>query len=140
MKDSTAVKNINMQLKFKFGMLFDGRPNFRIVWSNDQREYRQGEFNDFIPGTNILLRRFKGIREVDKYPFKSNRWVLERLVYMFNPEIVSSENGTYEPVFIFEDKGGFFLEPIWRAVELMVHTLLYGSPLPRKSDQDYTED
>lgn len=97
-----------------------------MVWSTDQLEFREGEFNDFIAGTNVLLRTFKGVREVPKYSYIKDRWILERFipgVYAYNPEMPLSMWGSYEPLFVFESNKGEYLPLSLKVVEVIVHQI-----------------
>lgn len=112
------VKSINRRL-FKFGKNPDGLPIYRIVFSDDQREKRRGKFNVFYG--KIFLRTEVGIKETKKYSYIKSKFLIEKwiephLVNMLsNNEIVDS-NG-YEPIYVFEDKDGNFLRPIWSVSE-----------------------
>lgn len=119
-----SIDIINKRLKDYFGKSLDGRPNFRIMWSTNEKETRIGDYNVFYG--KIFIRREPGAKVVAKYPFNKDRWVLERLIYERNPEILSSENGTYEPLYFFEDSEHNPLPVIWNAVEYAVTTVLFG--------------
>lgn len=95
------VRIINQQLLDKFGREALGdRPLFRLVWSDDQMEYRRGHFEDWYAGT-IFLREYDGIRHARKYNYLHQQWVLEKLVYEPNRELPESENGHYEILWAF---------------------------------------
>ena len=118
------IQDINEKLVKRFGSQ-EGNPNFRLSWTTDQTEKRFGEFEEFLEGTDIFLRSFKGLREVPKYPFKPDRWVLEKFTDATkNSELANSYS--YEPFWIFE-KDETYQEPIWKAVEFLVHKFLFAT-------------
>jgi hypothetical protein len=104
---------INEILKAQYGQELDGTPFFRVVWSTAQVEIRKGNFNDFSTGQekNVFLRNKTETREVKKYPFNKDRWVLERwfsalLLQGSKEELPFANRGSYEPLFVFEDGDG----------------------------------
>ena len=118
----TYVQDINEKLVKYFGSQ-EGHPNFRLAWTTSETEKRFGEFDEYYKGTDIFLRSFKGLREVSKYPFKPDRWVLEKFTDATkNSELV--ENYSYEPFWIFE-KDETYQEPVWKAVKFLVHKYLF---------------
>lgn len=120
------VKRINKQINEKYGLLPDMRPRFRVVWSSDQTEKREGMFCDWYG--HVLIRRVYEVREVLKYPFKDDRdrWVLETMIFTPSFDLKDSENGHYEPLYVFKTNDGKYLKPVWKAVDFMLHCLLYG--------------
>lgn len=116
----TDVEIINQRL-LSFGKTLNNRPKWRVVWSDDQLEKRTGIFNEFVTG--IFIRTKVGTFEVPKYPYIKERWILERYVppeYSYNPEIPDSRNGSYEPLFPFEDGDGNPLPLNIKACEFIV--------------------
>lgn len=118
---------INQRLKDIHGTDLLGQPHYRVVWSDDQVEKRFGYFEDYVPGTNILLRRVKEVREVKKYNYLEPQYVLERMFFnRHNTEILdnstlSPSTCTYEPVWAFGlEKNGRAKPVIWRAIELLL--------------------
>lgn len=81
------LANLNRKLKERFGSDEIGNAAYRVVWAPDQLEKRKGHFNDFLEGTNIFLRTFVGVREVQKYPAIGDKYILEIL----NPNIIGDE-------------------------------------------------
>jgi hypothetical protein len=118
--------------------LADSRPRFRIVWSDEQFELRKGEFNIF--SGPIYLRTEEGTRKVRKYSYISEKWVLEKLVFSPTPELPESEKGHYEIVWVFQTKDGQYLKPIWKAVNLLVQTLLGRSKWHKTEKETDTEE
>lgn len=118
---------INQRLKDLYGVDFLNQPTYKVVWSEDEIEKRFSYFEDYVPGTNILLRRVQEVREVKKYNFLEPQYVLEKLfVNRHNTEILDNKTlnplaCTYEPLWCFgHEKNGKARIPVWRAVELLI--------------------
>ena len=121
--------DINKKLKEEYGCLNGTDPNFRIVWSADQYENRFGEYEDWYG--HIFLRSFRGIRRVQKYQEDPPSYVLERLLpNQMHTELVGVFL-TYEPLFFFK-RGDQQLPLEWRAIEMIMWTVLYG---PRRASE-----
>lgn len=54
---------------------WQGLPIFRLVWADDQFEYREGDFNEFKG--DLFLRTIHGIKKTPKYPHLKGCWILE---------------------------------------------------------------
>jgi|SRR6186713_267284 len=130
---------INRWLKEHFGTSLDNRANFRIAWTTGLTEKRFGEYNDFLNGTDILLRRYKGVREVPKYPFYKDRWVLEKLQYIGDNKELMEKTG-YEPIWIFQTASGEFLPLVHRAVAFFMHFYTNKGKMPSASDLQDDEE
>lgn len=91
------VDEINKKLADVFGKGVDGLPKFRVVWSNEQTEKRFGTFEEWYG--DIFVRSVTGVREVPKYYYLDNVWVLEHRMPNDNPELF--EKVTYEPIYVF---------------------------------------
>ncbi len=127
--DRIEVGNTNKEIRYLFGHSYVGHSHFQVVWSNDQFENRYGEFEIF--SGPIFLRTEIGVRRVKKYNYLEDRWILERL-FDNVPNITGiMANFTYEPLFVFQDNKGNYLEPVFRAVFLLVQQALYGPPKER---------
>ena len=128
---------INERLELYYGHELDGRPRYRVVWSTHQQERRVGEFNEFYG--EIFLRSFTGMKDVPKYPYDADRWVIEKLFYIPNPEIIAEKPGSYEPIYVLKDGLGQFLPLNWKAVELVVN---YAEKKPvgiKLTDSDWSD-
>lgn len=90
-------------------------PNFRLVWANDQLETRNGTFT-ITTDAGIFLREESGIKQVKKYPFYEDLWVIERLIPNPHQDVIG-EDYVYEPIYTFK------IFPIWRAVEFLLRAL-----------------
>lgn len=104
------------------GKNLSGKPLYRLVWSDDQYEWRKGTFNEFCG--SIFLRSVTATKLVPKYPFVQGRWILER---WFPPEMVACDElpaanneNSYEPIFVFQDKNFNPLPLCLRAIEILV--------------------
>jgi len=113
----TITKYLNRQ-----GKTLDGRPLWRLSWSETQLEKRRGTFNEFTE-SGIFIRTFVGVKETPKYPYIQNRWILERYVSPeqgYTAELPESRSGTYEPFYVFEDSKRNMLPVTLKAVEFIV--------------------
>jgi len=113
------VDLINEKLLLYYGVELDGRPRYRVVWSSTQFEKRVGAFNEFYG--SIFLREFVGVRDVPKYPYDKDRWIVERLFYIHNAEIIAEKPGSYEPVYVLKGPNSEFLPLNWRVVDLVIN-------------------
>jgi hypothetical protein len=102
--DKHLVDAINSSLHQQFRVL-DGRPIYRLVWSDDQLEVRKGKFSDFYG--KIFIREVVAVRQIKKYWYMEEPgWVLEKLTFIkgnqalkdITEELVESGNGSYEPI------------------------------------------
>lgn len=115
------VKNINKKLKKLYGNA-KGSHNqlYRIVFSENERENRRGTFNVF--SGIIFLKTVTGVRNMKKYPYIQNKFVLEKWnppEIAYSPELPESIHGCYEPLYTFEDKDKNAL-PVNEKVAFMV--------------------
>jgi hypothetical protein len=133
------IKAINKMLEKHHGKAFNNKPWYRIAWSESMTEKRIGAFNDFYG--EIFLRQFVGLREVRKYdgPDFRERWILEKLVFIDNPEVWDSLNsGSYEPIWVFRGKGGVYQRPNHKAVEFLIGMI--NNPEERKFHDEKSLD
>lgn len=117
MEITGLIKIINQRLK-SYGRAPDGSPLWRLAWSDDAREWRRGLFRDFYG--QVIIREVFETRFVKKYDFIKERWILERWLPVRADELPESHSGSFEPVFVFEDKQGNFLPPTLKVVEFIV--------------------
>lgn len=121
--------------------MLDGRPIWRLVWSDLMTEKRQGEFNDFYG--DIFIRSYRGIREVRKYNYIKERWILEKFSPGQNPDISGDDGGSYEPFFVFESAKDDYLAPTLKVVEFiitMARQRVVSTPSERKAVVEKAED
>lgn len=117
--DQKFIDRINVTLLDHYGRL-ENLPTWRVVWSEDQFEWRYGTYTDYTKG-GIFIREVTERREVPKYrQWAPEKWVLERLVVVpldadpDHPQIDSALS--YEPIWVFERE----LPPVWTAVKFIV--------------------
>ena len=114
-----------------------GRPNYRVVWSVGELEKRKGNFHEFYGP--IFLREFYGVKEQPKYlyhPEWRDRWILEKLEFFPNPELVSDIAGHYEPLYAFYDENGGYLKPTLRAIQFFMTKLLLRKPWRTQGEKE----
>lgn len=128
------TNKINQTLAERYGCELDGKPRFRIAWSESLFESRRGEFNVYYG--HIYLRTEIGVRKVRKYNYIHERWILERLSCgNRNNELVEPDN--YEPVYVFESGDGRYLPPIIEACDFVIKALI--NPVSPQELKDYYE-
>ena len=114
---------INEWLAQHYGMTLDGKSIHRVVWSTNLTEKRRGKYDIFAG--SIYVRTEVGVKEVLKYPFDQDSWVLEKLINVDdNDELITKTS--YEPLYIFKDKNGNQLPLISKAVEYYMHVITNG--------------
>jgi hypothetical protein len=113
-----TIQNLNKYLEIK-GKTLEGKPLYRLVWSDDQFEFRKGLFKEFLGET--FLREFTGVKEVRKYNYIHSRYILER---HFPPEYCNSAEianpNYYEPVYVVQDRFGSYLEPNIKVLDFLI--------------------
>jgi len=143
-----SIEVLNQRLIDHFGLdTSTNQPIFRIVWANDQIEKRMMDTLD-----NGILLLTPVVREVRKYNYLKDVWVMERLVIVpdFQQKELADVKLSYEPLWVFVDSTGNPLPPIWDAAKVVVDTLyaaLGKRPLvlsdpdfdPEKKEQRITE-
>jgi hypothetical protein len=112
------------------GRALDTRPKFRLVWSNDT-ERRHGTYKDFYGP--IFLREVTEWREVRRYNYIDDRWILETLEFGDSPEL--GTRSSYEPLFVFQTSDKTPIEP----TRELIAAVLYALENPEKASQ-LTED
>jgi hypothetical protein len=124
--DKIQIDAINMRLLRDFRVL-DGRPIYRIVWSETQYEMRKAVWRDFYG--SVIIREYEATRMAPKYAyFKNPCWILEKLIFIsgyaalkeIQSELVEAQNGTYEPLFAFKDKDEQPLPVFQRVVDVIL--------------------
>lgn len=137
-KTDTLQDDINDRLLLYYGKEIDGRQRYRVVWSTDQFERRVGEFNEFYG--KIFLRRFVGMKDCAKYPYDPDRWVVEKLFYIKNNEIIAEKPGSYEPFYILKGPVGEFLPLDAKVVDMVVNFAETKPVGVHLTDKDWTND
>lgn len=123
------VTEINRLLKQHYGDDLTGRPRFRVVWADGEVEKQFGEFEDYYG--NIFLRRYTGVREVKKYPWIGQKWILEKLMVNPAPDTIVGAAYTYECIFVFQNANAEYLPPVFEVAKIVIDTLLYGTPMTK---------
>lgn len=117
-----SIETLNTRLIDFFGTDANtGQPMFRIVWANDQLEKRLvGESEE---GVQYL---FAEVKEVKKYPYLKDLYVLEQLVLV--PEAQAHELPTskmsYEPLWAYCRDNRMPVPPVWPATKLIIDTMM----------------
>jgi hypothetical protein len=132
-----SVEDINNRLVDRYGRSVDSNnPNYRIVKAEHQLERRYGVFRDY-DDNGIFIREVAEVREVEKYPGYTGRWILEALQYNnANPELLTKVS--YEPLWVFGEAGSDPI-PVWRAVDLTVHSHKFVERI-KKSPSDIRDE
>lgn len=111
------VSKINYNLERDFRKI-NNRPEYRVVWSDDQLEKRIVNTTD--EGFELINPE---VREVRKYQHIAHRYVLERLTEIKGEtDLVSDTNLilSYEPIWTFEDRFGNYLPPRLDACKIII--------------------
>jgi hypothetical protein len=114
------IESINGSLIDHYGRsIDDGRPNYRVVWSDDQVEKRRMTHND--RGEELIMPE---VRLVPKYKqWIRHRYVLERLIPVTG-ETDLLEKIVYEPVWTFQDKHQKYLPPFFEGCKHIIENIL----------------
>ena len=134
----SGIDRINQQLVEKYGLeVSSRRPIFRVIHSNTTTERRLGDFHDFT-NSGIFIRTVREVREVLKYAYLRDTWILERLTWVGggNPELPEAKGYEYETVWAFRDKHGNPLYPHFNIIVLMLDIMING-PKEKKTESDY---
>ncbi len=115
--DKVVIDSINKTLHENYRVL-DGRPIYRLVWSDNQLEKRfSDKWCDYY-GHILIRSEYKAVRTIKKY------W-----------HITQAHNGSYEPVYTFRDAKNNPLPVVFEVVDF----ILQGLHAPRRrtaSDMD----
>jgi hypothetical protein len=117
-----SIETLNQRLVDEFGKDSDtGHPMFRIVWANDETEMRLMDRSD--EGIQYL---HPVVREVKKYSYLWDTYVLERLVAVpfENLKELADVKISYEPIWAYRDGENNPLPPIWPATKFIIDCLL----------------
>lgn len=115
-----SIEYINEKLLAEYGRsIDDGRPNYRVVWSDDQLEKRVVTHDTH--GNELILP------EVDLRPkyrqYIRHRYVLERLTVVIG-ETDLLEKIPYEVVWTFQSKSGKYLPPWFEGCRFIIENIL----------------
>jgi len=117
-------KDLNDFLKVKGGLAPNGTSQlYKLVWSTTELELRHGTFREFHD--DVFVREVTETRWTRKYSYIHDRWILERYI---PPELVASakelvlgNEGSYEPIYVFEDGDRQYLEPNIKVLEFILN-------------------
>jgi len=131
------IQDINTQLERHFGIHTEtGRPIWRISWSNDQYEKRWTDYDD--KGKAL---EFPEVRELPKYQWIRNRWILERLVSALDQKDLVTKL-SYEVAWVYKDRFGEYIVPVFEAAKFVVD-IIYAKegkkPFPKYIDRESKE-
>jgi len=136
-------RTFNKRLKDTYSSNLRGEALFRISWSDSQTENRWGTFRDTVG--EVFIREVSERRVCKKYPHIKERWVLERwmppsLLQDAKKELPdAAQNGSYEPIYVFENEDGNFLPLDWEFTTIVVQTALaplsYAESMANKEDR-----
>lgn len=116
-----SIERINYLLERDYGKLSEGFPFFRVVWSELQFEKRLITNTD--SGFELVQPK---IREVPKYrQWIQKKYILEalKMVPIQNENELPTSNITYEPLWVFQDKEGKYLPPLFRVCVFVLEQL-----------------
>jgi hypothetical protein len=152
MELTQTIESLNRQLIDYYGIdTITGQPIWRIVWSEDQYEWRHGTYDD-ITESGLYLRTVTETRFVPKYrQWIRQKYVLERLVVI--PEVSSGDlpahKLSYEPIYPFSTNSGGYLPPRIDAAQFVIDTVMsaqnksnlakYKDPVSGLTNEDYLE-
>lgn len=120
-----SIETINKRLKDLHGYFSTtAYPMYRVVFSDEQFEKRRTQFTP-----EGLKLQFPIVAERPKYRhYLPSCYVLERVVEVppfAETDLVSK--WSYEPIWAFLTSDGKPLPPLWRAIELIIKSLLDAS-------------
>ena len=118
-----VIDELNTRLAKQYGKNLLGQPHFRLVWSEDLYETRVGQFNIF--SGPIFLRTHVGAKQVKKYNYIKERWILEmwKLAHC-QPTIELPEPDGYECIYLFEDRFERPLPVVFEKIEKFLFFVL----------------
>lgn len=114
-----SIEHINYKLEREYGRHSDGRPNFRVVFSEDQFENRLTNFTD--EGFELINPE---VRLLPKYKqYITARYILERLVPV-RGETDLTVNESYEPAWVFQDRNQNYLPPFFEGCRYVIDSIM----------------
>jgi hypothetical protein len=113
------IEDLNFWLKRDYGCHTDGRPWFRIVFSEGLLEKRWMTHTD--DGFQLL---YPEVREVPKYNYIKEKYVLERIVTIIpGVETDLVEREPYEILWTFMDRFENYLSPRFAACKFIIEQI-----------------
>ncbi len=102
-----SIETLNKRLIDKYGRYLDYQAMFRLVYSE-----------------TILEKQPPDFIEIKKYIWLNNKYILEGLKEV--PEFQQGEfvnKLSYEPIWVFEDRKGTPVPPVWLAIETILESM-----------------
>lgn len=123
MELAEPIEDINEKLTLEYGK-YNDKPNFRVVWSDDQFEKRWISYTD--EGFQLLHPE---VREVPKYrSYIQARFILERFVPIDDKETDLTVRAGYEPAWTFNHAlTGEYIPPRYDMCSIIIESLLMKS-------------
>jgi hypothetical protein len=135
-----SIETLNQRLIEHYGRDSNTRkPMFRIVWANDQLEKRLVDYIESGNGLAGIHLLHPEVREVKKYPYLKDLYVLERLVIVpfQDQDTLPVSKLSYEPIWAYRDGDDNPLTPVWPATKFIVDSLY--AALGKKSLRKYVD-
>lgn len=122
MELAEPIEDINTRLERNYGK-YDDKPNFRVVWSNDQLEKRIVTYTK--DGFELINPM---VAEVRKYSYIDSRFVLERLIPVDPKNTDLTEKISYEPAWTFNNANtGEYIPPRYDMCQVIIESILEKS-------------
>lgn len=115
--DNAEVRDINRDIKKKYGKSPDGRSLWRLVFTRGLTERRIGSVYNGLHLPTAM------VQDLRKYSYLPDCFVLEELVNIDNPELVRDDKTTYEIRWAFLDADRAYLQPNLKAVEFIIYSV-----------------
>lgn len=116
------VETLNLRLEEVFGIdTISGQAIWRIVWSDDQYEWRLSEYTP--DGVKLLVPKVQWLPKYKQWI--PHAWVLEQLVLVPDTSIAElpAEKMSYEPMFPFFDPLMRPIAPTWVMAEYVIQNV-----------------
>lgn len=136
------VHQMNLVLEHLGGKFVDGRPFWRIVWADNQFEFRQGVFDTYGENDIWLERKYHAALRVPKYQHVEMRgkWILEKLHFDNNPEVVNEGDYRYNCLLIFQDANKEYIRPRVDICQMAIWAWRNHVRRDNKSDADRQDE
>jgi len=135
MKLPPEVERMNQRLRDTFGIdTITGEPIWRISWAANEIEKRHTEFKDYT-SSGIYIRTAKETRDVPKYPWWENMFILERLVLVpeSNQQELLGKKTSYECLWPFHDSKENPLPPNYEVCEMVIYQVYKAQYGPKSN-------
>jgi len=112
----------------QFKIPLSTQPLFRLSWSEDLYELRRSDYP--IYHGPIIIGHSERIKEVKKYNWIKDRWILEQWIppdLAFCKDLPETKNGDYTAIYVFETSSGVSLALRLSVVQIIVKHILSPS-------------